>query len=77
MVGTIIGASIFVQASELTTLVPDPVLVVLVSAPVQFDGVVPVLGRAPRFSADTDEVLAAHGMDEASIADLRSRRIIA
>jgi basic amino acid/polyamine antiporter, APA family len=29
VVGTIIGASIFVQASELTTLVPDPVLVVL------------------------------------------------
>lgn len=29
VVGTIIGASIFVQASELTTLVPDPFLVVL------------------------------------------------
>ena len=29
MVGTIIGSSIFVQASELTTLVPDPVMVVL------------------------------------------------
>src|SRR5690348_7149265 len=29
VVGTIIGSSIFVQASELTTLVPDPVMVVL------------------------------------------------
>lgn len=29
VVGTIIGSSIFVQASELTTLVPDPTLVVL------------------------------------------------
>ena len=29
VVGTIIGSSIFVQASELTALVPDPVLVVL------------------------------------------------
>ena len=29
MVGTIIGASIFVQASELTKLVPDPTLVIL------------------------------------------------
>jgi APA family basic amino acid/polyamine antiporter len=29
VVGTIIGASVFVQASELTTLVPDPFLVVL------------------------------------------------
>src|SRR4030095_10440953 len=29
VVGTIIGSSIFVQASELTTLVPHPVLVVL------------------------------------------------
>jgi APA family basic amino acid/polyamine antiporter len=29
VVGTIIGSSVFVQASELTTLVPDPVLVVL------------------------------------------------
>jgi APA family basic amino acid/polyamine antiporter len=29
VVGTIIGASIFVQASELTTLVPDPVMVIL------------------------------------------------
>jgi APA family basic amino acid/polyamine antiporter len=29
VVGTIIGASVFVQASELTSLVPDPVMVVL------------------------------------------------
>lgn len=29
VVGTIIGSSIFVQASELTSLVPDPVLVIL------------------------------------------------
>ena len=29
VVGTIIGSSVFVQASELTTLVPDPVMVVL------------------------------------------------
>jgi crotonobetainyl-CoA:carnitine CoA-transferase CaiB-like acyl-CoA transferase len=51
--------------------------VVLVAAPVQFNGEVPVLGKAPAFSADTDEVLKAHGLDEAAIADLRSRRIIA
>ena len=29
MVGTIIGSSIFVQASEITLLVPDPIAVVL------------------------------------------------
>jgi crotonobetainyl-CoA:carnitine CoA-transferase CaiB-like acyl-CoA transferase len=51
--------------------------VVLVAAPVQFNGEVPVLGKAPAFSADTDEVLRGHGLDEAAIADLRSRRIIA
>ncbi len=51
--------------------------VVLVAAPVQFDGEAPVLGRAPKFSADTDAVLKAHGLDAAAIADLRSRRIIA
>ena len=29
VVGTVIGSSIFVQASEITSLVPDPTLVVL------------------------------------------------
>ena len=51
--------------------------VVLVAAPVQFDGEAPVLGRAPKFSADTDAVLKAHGLDDSAIADLRSRQIIA
>jgi crotonobetainyl-CoA:carnitine CoA-transferase CaiB-like acyl-CoA transferase len=50
--------------------------VVLVAAPVQFDGEAPRLGRAPSFSEDTDEVLRAHGYDDAAIADLRARSII-
>ena len=51
--------------------------VVLVAAPVQFGGEVPALGRAPTFGADTDEVLRSRGLDDAAIADLRARRIIA
>ncbi len=51
--------------------------IVLVPAPVQFDGEVPVLGKAPTFSADTDAVLAAQGMDDSTIDDLRSRGIVA
>jgi len=51
--------------------------VVLVSAPVQFDGEAPVLGRAPTFGADTDDVLRAHGLDDHEIADLRARGVIA
>jgi crotonobetainyl-CoA:carnitine CoA-transferase CaiB-like acyl-CoA transferase len=50
--------------------------VVLVPAPVQFDGEVPRLGKAPAMGADTDEVLAGQGFDEASIADLRARGIV-
>lgn len=51
--------------------------VVLVSAPVQFDGEAPVLGRAPGFSDDTDDVLRAQGLDAAAVADLRARGVIA
>ena len=51
--------------------------IVLVPAPAQFDGVAPVLGRAPTFGADTDEVLRSQGVTDDAIADLRSRRIIA
>ena len=51
--------------------------VVLVAAPVQFGGRAPQLGKAPAFGADTDDVLRAHGFTDDTIADLRSRRIIA
>ena len=51
--------------------------VVLVAAPVQFDGEVPVLGKAPTFSEDTTDVLRSHGLDDAAISDLRARRVIA
>jgi crotonobetainyl-CoA:carnitine CoA-transferase CaiB-like acyl-CoA transferase len=51
--------------------------VVLVAAPVQFDGDAPVLGKAPAFGADTDEVLRVHGLDDDRIADLRARGVIA
>ena len=51
--------------------------IVLVSAPVQFDGEAPALGRAPAFSADTDDVLQSHGLDAGAVADLRSRGVIA
>ena len=47
--------------------------VVLVPAPVQFDGEAPKLGKAPAFGADTDDVLRDHGFDDEAIADLRSR----
>lgn len=50
--------------------------VVLVPAPVQFDGEVPTLGRAPTFSADTEDVLRAHGRSDEQIAELRSRGVI-
>jgi crotonobetainyl-CoA:carnitine CoA-transferase CaiB-like acyl-CoA transferase len=50
--------------------------IVLVAAPAQFDGEAPRLGKAPEMGADTDEVLAAHGFDEAAIADLRARKIV-
>jgi crotonobetainyl-CoA:carnitine CoA-transferase CaiB-like acyl-CoA transferase len=50
--------------------------IVLVPAPVQFDGQIPELGKAPTFSADTDDVLKAHGLDDDTIADLRARKII-
>ena len=51
--------------------------IVLVAAPVQFGGEAPALGKAPAFGADTDDVLRAHGRDDAAIADLRARRVIA
>ena len=51
--------------------------IVLVAAPVQFGGEPPALGKAPAFGADTDDVLRAHGRDDAAIADLRARRVIA
>lgn len=51
--------------------------IVLVPAPVQFDGEAPVLGRAPSLSADTDTVLHTHGLDDEAIADLRRRGVIA
>jgi crotonobetainyl-CoA:carnitine CoA-transferase CaiB-like acyl-CoA transferase len=51
--------------------------VVLVAAPIQFDGEVPVLGKAPTFGADTDDVLRSHGFDDDAIAGLRSRGVIA
>jgi crotonobetainyl-CoA:carnitine CoA-transferase CaiB-like acyl-CoA transferase len=50
--------------------------IVLVPAPVQFNGQVPELGKAPKFSADTDDVLRAQGLDDEAIADLRARKII-
>lgn len=50
--------------------------IALVAAPVQFDGVVPELGKAPTFSADTDDVLRSQGFDDAAIADLRARGVI-
>ena len=51
--------------------------VVLVPAPVQFDLEAPKLGKAPGFSADTDDVLRAQGIDAAAVADLRARGVIA
>jgi crotonobetainyl-CoA:carnitine CoA-transferase CaiB-like acyl-CoA transferase len=51
--------------------------VVLVPAPVQFDGEAPKLGRAPTFGAHTEEVLRSQGFDDDEIADLRSRGVIA
>ena len=51
--------------------------VVLVPAPVQFDGEAPVLGKAPTFGADTDDVLRSQGYDDDAIADLRDRGVIA
>ena len=50
--------------------------VVLVPAPAQFDGEVTQLGKAPTLGSHTDAVLAAHGYDEATITDLRTRGII-
>ena len=51
--------------------------VVLVSAPVQFGGHAPQLGKAPAFGADTDDVMRAQGVADDAIADLRSRGVIA
>jgi crotonobetainyl-CoA:carnitine CoA-transferase CaiB-like acyl-CoA transferase len=43
----------------------------LVSAPGQFDGEVPTLVAGPGHGADTDQVLAEHGLSDSSIASLR------
>jgi len=51
--------------------------IVLVPAPAQFDGEAPQLGKAPTFSADTDDVLKSHGLDDDAIANLRVRGVIA
>jgi crotonobetainyl-CoA:carnitine CoA-transferase CaiB-like acyl-CoA transferase len=51
--------------------------VVLVSAPVQFGGHAPQLGRAPAFGADTDDVLRSQGLTDDAIAGLRSRKVVA
>ena len=50
--------------------------IVLVPAPAQFDGDVTRLGTAPTLGSDTDDVLTAHGFDEAAIADLRDRGVV-
>jgi crotonobetainyl-CoA:carnitine CoA-transferase CaiB-like acyl-CoA transferase len=50
--------------------------VVLVPAPAQFGGEVTQLGRGPALGADTDVLLAELGIDEAAVADLRSRKIV-
>jgi crotonobetainyl-CoA:carnitine CoA-transferase CaiB-like acyl-CoA transferase len=50
--------------------------ILLVPAPAQFDGEVPVLGTAPSFGADTDAVLRGQGFDDDAIADLRARGVI-
>ena len=67
-----------VQANEFAQLVEhdDDGRVVLVPAPAQFDGEVTQLGRGPRLGADTDDVLASIGFDDAAIADLRGRGIV-
>ncbi len=43
----------------------------LVASPVQFDRTAPVLGPAPEFSADADELLAGLGLDEEAIIDAK------
>ena len=67
-----------VLANEYTQLVEHEGegKIVLVPAPAQFDGTVSQLGKAPSLGSDTDDVLAAHGFDEAAIADLRERGVV-
>lgn len=43
----------------------------LIASPVQFDRTAPVLGPAPEFGADTDQLLKDLGMDEEAIVDAR------
>ncbi len=43
----------------------------LFASPVQFDRTPPVLTAAPRFTADTDEVLAGIGMDEQAVLEAK------
>lgn len=50
--------------------------IVLVPAPVQFDTQAPELGRAPRFSEHTEEVLRELGRDDDAIQALRTSGVI-
>ena len=43
----------------------------LVASPVQFDRTASVLGPAPEFGADTDELLAGLGLDDEAIIDAK------
>jgi crotonobetainyl-CoA:carnitine CoA-transferase CaiB-like acyl-CoA transferase len=48
----------------------------LVASPAQFDGRIPKLGKAPTLGGNTDEILAAQGLDAGEIAALRERGIV-
>jgi crotonobetainyl-CoA:carnitine CoA-transferase CaiB-like acyl-CoA transferase len=49
----------------------------LVAAPVQFDEEPPVPTRAPEFNEHGDTILAALGLDEDAIIDLKVRGVVA
>lgn len=50
--------------------------IVLVPAPAQFDGAVTKIGRAPKFGANTDDVLRGLGRTDEEIAGLRAAGIV-